>query len=1534
MDAAEKKRGLSAKAKYIWNRVFDSPSQSRPSTSAVPSRPDNPTRPFDSTSAVASPVPLVVSTPWASRVNLASIPGAHPSLLETESQATSSLPAAALASSYRPTPSQPAQAGLAGALRAIQRGTAAFPPLQAVIGELISCVEAVKISSIDRREYEELAASLEAASDSLARHQQESRSVRTSELIERISIYLTQQRSKRLIEEQVAIIANKRGRTKARYVAIAEQDEAEILSAYRRIDALFRQLSADAALSLCHTMDQQHIVTLLEALSPSKLAVYDSRLSEGVARRACTKETRVEVLSALNKWSLDPDTPHIYWLNGMAGTGKTTVAYTFAETLKARKALGASFFCTRTSGECRDVGQVIPTIAYQLADYSPSFRSALVSALEKDRNITSCTMATQCNRLILEPLLAVKSAIPEGLMVVIDALDECTNPNGAGLILDMLFRAAPNLPIKFFVTSRPEPDIRHRVQNQSDQRRSIYVLHEIEESLVQADIELYLREELTGNAVSEAQLKRLAELSGSLFIYAATAIRYIRQTGTMVNQERLKAILDSSPMASRRHNEIDSLYTTILAAALESPNLEEYERERMQLLLWTAVCTREPVSLETLASLAGVEVESASVLLQFLYSVLHVSGPDSMVTTLHASFPDFMFEKARSSRFYCNEAEHSQLLSGHCFVIMKNQLRFNICQLKTSFITDSEVQDLEVRKARYIPPALSYVAHHWGDHVVKCARSEMVEANLEEFLSNRLLFWMEVLSLKCTLDVGISMLSKLKSWTSSVAISSDLIRSLDDSWLFLARFAANPMSSSTPHIYISALPFCHHLSFVYQQYWPRTRQLLSVQGSVVEQSQSPLLATWAMHSVPFALSFYPNGSRFAIGFQDGTIHILDPHSGALILGPLNGHTDLVRSISFSPDGSMFASGSYDSTIIVWDAYTGARLVGPIKAHDDQTLSVCFSSDGKHILSGSLDGTTRIWDSRTGNLIPDSITRHPYRVLHAAFLPGNQYIACGLDSDECPMVILSTSTGKQAPGWHMQQGSPMRVISFSPDGMHAVTGHVSGDVRVWSVQSGTIIHELTKVHSKWIRSIALSPSGSKLLTASADGTVYAWDPQSGHGDPWLLGRHQQDARSVVFSPDGTRAISCSRDGSVKLWNALHSTSSDHQSWKAPTNGVWSVAVSPDGSRIAAASQDHAIYMFSAHNGTATLEPLVAHTNEVNLVAFSHDGRYIASGADDHAICLWDGRSGKLLSGPLRVHISAIWSVSFSPDSRWLVSASSDTTVRVWDVGDDTLTASDLVATHKSTVSSVSFSSDGKRVVSGCADRTIRVWNPQTLSLLLGPFGSQTHTGMINSVTFSPNDTLIASGSDDGTICVFDSYTGHLVLGLLNGHTNWVWSVVFSPDGTHIVSGSADQTVRVWRVKDGASVCKPMQGHRSSVVSVAYSPDGACIVSGSRDSTIRVWKAPGLGSFDPSRGISSSSSHVEPHSAIAGGLKISEDGWARNDKSQLVFWVPADMVDILPAFPGLLQIGSRGTLRVEYAKPLLLGDEWDRCFVDAE
>ncbi|ELU35793.1 NACHT domain-containing protein [Rhizoctonia solani AG-1 IA] len=126
------------------------------------------------------------------------------------------------------------------------------------------------------------------------------------------------------------------------------------------------------------------------------------------------------------------------------------------------------------------------------------------------------------------PLSKTKSGMIKGLVVVIDALDECSNANGVRTILDVLFRITPTLPLKFFVTSRPEPDIRQRIEAQSDRSRTMCVLHEIEKSLVQADIELYLRDEL-GNGVSEHDLIKLAKLSDNLFIYAATAIRYVRR---------------------------------------------------------------------------------------------------------------------------------------------------------------------------------------------------------------------------------------------------------------------------------------------------------------------------------------------------------------------------------------------------------------------------------------------------------------------------------------------------------------------------------------------------------------------------------------------------------------------------------------------------------------------------------------------------------------------------------------------------------------------------------------------------------------------------------------------------------------------------------------------------------------------------------------------------------------------------------------------------------------------------------------------
>ncbi|ELU39378.1 WD40 domain-containing protein [Rhizoctonia solani AG-1 IA] len=228
---------------------------------------------------------------------------------------------------------------------------------------------------------------------------------------------------------------------------------------------------------------------------------------------------------------------------------------------------------------------------------------------------------------------------------------------------------------------------------------------------------------------------------------------------------------------------------------------------------------------------------------------------------------------------------------------------------------------------------------------------------------------------KRTLDKGISMLSALKGKSAL----PDIINSLNDSWIFVSKYAAGSVSQSTPHIYISALPFCHHSNSVRKQYWGRTQGLLHLQGSAIEESQTALLAEWLMNPPAQCLAFCPDGSQFAVGFDDGTVRVLHGHNGAVALGPLEGHTEPVNCVSFSPDGSLLVSGSDDGTIFVRDAQTGNCIYDVIRGHESRVTSVCFLPDGKYLLSGSDDQTTRMWDSGNGSLIPNSIKRHHSRV---------------------------------------------------------------------------------------------------------------------------------------------------------------------------------------------------------------------------------------------------------------------------------------------------------------------------------------------------------------------------------------------------------------------------------------------------------------------------------------------------------------------------------------------------------------------------
>ncbi|KAB5587396.1 hypothetical protein CTheo_9168 [Ceratobasidium theobromae] len=212
---------------------------------------------------------------------------------------------------------------------------------------------------------------------------------------------------------------------------------------------------------------------------------------------------------------------------------------------------------------------------------------------------------------------------------------------------------------------------------QSSTSRAILHLHEIEKSLVQADIELYLRDELSSISMTDDEVAQLATRSGNLFIYAATLVRYIHPSeGAVDPQRRLRSALAITSESANKYAELDALYVAVLKAALERKGLDSDEAEDVRVVLWTVLCVQEPISIQTLANLAGVNDSRRTLpALQALRSVIHVSEMSKLVSTLHASFPDFMFSKERSGRFFCDLAGHNESLAERCFDVMKAQLR-------------------------------------------------------------------------------------------------------------------------------------------------------------------------------------------------------------------------------------------------------------------------------------------------------------------------------------------------------------------------------------------------------------------------------------------------------------------------------------------------------------------------------------------------------------------------------------------------------------------------------------------------------------------------------------------------------------------------------------------------------------------------------------------------------------------------------------------------------------------------------------------
>ncbi|CAE6509996.1 unnamed protein product [Rhizoctonia solani] len=1290
------------------------------------------------------------------------------------------------------------------------------------------------------------------------------------------------------------------------------------------------------------TQSKDHMSPWISRLPSSPLAWYDSSAGAELKRRECTPGTRIDVLANLLSWASNNSTDAVYWLDGMAGTGKTTIAYSVCKQLADRGMLAASFFCSRLLQDCRDANLIIPSIAYQLARFSPPFQSALSAVTEKDQDAHHKVLFQQFETLIRRPLLAVHAAGPlvTEMVVVIDALDECENKESTRSILNLL-RKAVDLPIKFIVSSRPELQIRDQMTDQRGIPR--LKLHELDKGQVQEDIEKYLREGLAPMNPSDAQIAVLVERAGFLFIYAAAAVRFISHDNFRQDPgSRLCTFLDASrAQETTGHEEIDQMYATIVEAALGCPRLRPTDRDDMQQVLYTVICAREPLTFDCLSELLRIKnTKRIRAALQPLWSVLYIVEAFELVTTLHASFPNFMFDSARSKSYYCDSDTHHQELAYHCFELIKRaQSQFNICGLDSSYLLDEKVPALEDRVAEATPQQLLYACRFWADHVEagRCAPG-LVEP-LQDFLSTRLLLWIEILNLNRQMEFGTGCMKTMVQWCEQFESHRELIELAHDAKRFVETFASNPVSQSTPHIYVSMLAFWPESTPIAKHYAKYTHRPVLAQGTALDRRQLAHLATWAFEEFIGAMAISPDGLYVALGI-DSDVLVVDSSSGRVVLNPLKGHKNTIKSIAFSPDGTQVLAGSthydpYYVTILGWGARTGEVILDPLQlnGHPGETKCLSFSPDCAYIATGFSDGFVLLWNAKNGEMLHHLRTQDA--IWDMAFSLDGTQIVVGFGIS---LQIWDTKTGKTILG-PITTPIPVHRLSFSPDKNCVVCASVNSDYKpiyIVDTQSGDKTLKIMKGHTAGITCIGYSPDGRSIVSGCRDQTVHLWDVQNGNLVLGPLESHTGEITSVAFSHDGSRIISACKGGLVCTWDAQQRNlppSSSH----APLDRITCVKFSSDGTQFVSGSEGGTISIWDAHTGEIKVGPIKAHTGRINAVDFLNDR--VVLGSEDGKICVYDALSGKAVLGPLEVRPGGkVRAISYSPNGKYIATGSYNE-INLWDAQIGSRVLGPFTGLQ-GLVMSIQFSRDGTRIV-GSSDgpgKNIVVWDVPDGSNLFGTLDG--HQRFVRSVSYSPDGTLIASGSNGKTIIIWDAYTGKIALGPLTGHSDWVHSVHFSPDSTHLVSGSFDRTIRIWDVQTGEMVFKLPNGHDDAILSVAYSPDGTRILSLSDDMSVRIHDAR---SFEERVGrvtfhfiwialtlLDLIPQELSRSDSAVSNWTINKDGWVIDEQSRLLVWVPGDLRKALigPNAPQVM-IAPRGHVRLNLDESRM-GESWARLF----
>jgi len=1277
--------------------------------------------------------------------------------------------------------------------------------------------------------------------------------------------------------------------------------------------------------------------------------------------------TRLDILQEIETRIKNTDGHNMIWIRGSPGVGKSALAASITIRLLAQKRHAIWFRFDRTQSTTITTEALWRVVACSLARQYPSLCQHLAQG---NRELSSSSTDHLFEKLIQEPLSTLDGISCEELpVIVIDALDECGGlrhgPSGQKdyeVLLRTLRRWVDIDHLKKFklvITSRPESRIARTFPESTSTYINIPSGSDVKpKDSASDDICTFLKSRLDTMEVEPAwttkALDYLVPRAAGVFIWATTVAEFLR-----VNPEQRFHILQTRERErdASRFDNLYSLYSTVIETSF-GHGLEEEEIKAVTSVLGATIFAKQPLDDTILVKLPGVEgLGTLQFIRNGLMSVID-SGP--ILRFHHRSFEDYLLSRS----FYDSLPDlssvqdqklHERQLAAMCLnCMLSSDLHFNMCNLESSNIKNVDIP-ADVKSA--ISPLVSYSSTFWADHLVCTPYNETSMEAVKFVLYEKLLFWIEVMSilgkthevsaiLKRALEwPGLAVCPAFISYNTNLRLvgqeldpKSEPVLFIRDAFRFILAFLI-PISVSAPQIYLSALPFAPTHSLVAEEFRPRFPNTLMISDG--RPSQWPMTVFVAEH-----------------------------------------HKDRVRCIALSPDEKTFASISAPhglSTILlrrkptmyVCDSETGHCISGPFKLRNlafTGRVDAFFSPDGEHILvrcrrENELSCHASVWNIEKGEEM-FQIEGFDFVFIHCGNNEGK--IASIHWVDEDGSSIRTIASEDQRPTqilvklWDIANGAFRRlfeindiaVAQFSPNGKHlAVERQSESVVELWNLEDRKITRQFSHLPGN-ISSLHFSPTNDYLTAALKENNrqcLRRLDTQQ----MVSLNIGGNDIPPEVIHSSHTNRIFAPRDTTVEIWE-VSATGSNmiFETEQLTDRLISSICPLRDGHRLLIGNDDGTVRMLSLED-LGSNEPVTQDKGEI--IALSPSEKMVATGSrKNRHLELWDTTTWERV-GPRDVEYAS--QVAFSADDN-RIAVLSESLVTICDINhpenrlsfDPTpkgrsvrirqaafQTCNDLVICARiedggisgllqiwkvkdhsectfsldinmDKYSDIFLAPDGLTVIIG---KSCYSWNHNTVKFHPFHFADQAHLGG-RPTAYSPDGKFFACESD-GKIRVWDTRTGQLCGKPITMFTN---TIVLSP----ALKGRSlgDQLIALYNMYARITIFDVHTGHLyaqfgNSGGPKAFIRDGTKLIS--RD-PIRIYDMADL----------AAKHRNAPHEYAS----VPRDGWMVGQDDELLIWVPLEHRYGL--CPSQVETMWGWATKVDFSN-FKFGTEWTEC-IDQE